>query len=152
MVGDNRIKSGGPDQLSGYGAPMRQMHAVVAFSSLPLFLGALLSDWAYASSYQVQWTNFADWLNAGGLALAVVALVWAALAELRRPWRQPGPRWLPVALLVVTVILGIVNAFVHAKDGWAAMPAAPVLSLLVLLVAGAASVVGLARSDRKVHA
>nr|WP_145552820.1 hypothetical protein [Variovorax boronicumulans] len=128
------------------------MHAVVAFSSLPSFLGAALCDWAYASSYQVQWTNFADWLNAGGLALAVVAFAWAALAELLKPWHRAGGRWLYVALLAVTVVVGIVNAFVHAKDGWAAMPAAPVLSLLALLLASAASVVGLARFSRKVQA
>ena len=34
---------------------------------LPLFLGALLSDAAYASSYEVQCINFAEWLIAGGL-------------------------------------------------------------------------------------
>ncbi len=59
------------------------MHAVLTFSTLPLFLGALLSDWAYARSYQVQWTNFASWLIAGGLVLAGLALLWAAVDVLR---------------------------------------------------------------------
>jgi hypothetical protein len=51
------------------------MHAVLIFSTIPLFPGAVLSDWAYAESYQVQWTNLASWLGAGGLPLAVAALV-----------------------------------------------------------------------------
>jgi uncharacterized membrane protein len=151
-VAVNSLVSGGPDGLPRNEATTLRMHAVVACSSLPLFLGTLLSDWAYASTYQVQWTNFADWLNAGGLMLAVVALVWAALAEISQPWRRSGRRWLATALLAVTVVLGTLNAFVHAKDGWAAMPAAPVLSLLVLLAAAAASVVGLARLGGRAQA
>lgn len=150
-MADNRITRDNPDRLSIDRAPVRRMHAVVAFASLPLFLGALLSDLAYASSFQVQWTNFADWLNAGGLTLAVLALVWAVLAELlSRPRHPPGRRWLHATLLAATVVLGLANAFVHAKDGWAAMPAATVLSLCVLVTAAAASVVGLTHFGRKV--
>lgn len=147
---DNTISRDGQDRLFIDRVPVWRMHAVVASASVPLFLGTLLSDLAYASSYQVQWTNFADWLNAGGVALAVLALVWAALAELGRPRHPPGRRWLHAALLAVTVVLGLANAFVHAKDGWAAMPTATVLSLLVLVIAAAASVVGLAQLGRKV--
>ena len=55
------------------------MHAVIAFSSVPLFLGALLGDWAYARSEQVQWAHFASWLIAGGLIVAGIALLWAAV-------------------------------------------------------------------------
>ena len=59
------------------------MHAIVLLSSLPLFVGALLSDWAYTSSYQVQWLNFAAWLIVGGLLLAGPALLWGAADVLR---------------------------------------------------------------------
>lgn len=152
-MADNRITRDGPDGPFVDSAPVRRMHAVVAFASLPLFLGAFLSDLAYASSFQVQWTNFADWLNVGGLTLAVLALVWAVLAELMIKPRHPlGRQWLHAALLAVTVILGLANAFVHAKDGWAAMPTAPVLSLCVLVMAAAASVAGLTNFGRKVAA
>src|SRR3546814_5562368 len=41
---------------------LRPMHAILLAGTVPLFLGAMLSDIAYASSYQVQWTNFASWL------------------------------------------------------------------------------------------
>ena len=59
------------------------MHAIVLISSLPLFFGALLSDWAYTSSHQVQWLNFAAWLITGGLLIAGPALLWGAADLLR---------------------------------------------------------------------
>jgi len=61
------------------------MHAVIAFSSVPLFLGALLSGWANAGSHQIQWVNFAAWLIAAGLLMAGPALLWGAIDVLRSP-------------------------------------------------------------------
>lgn len=123
------------------------MHAVLAFSALPLFLGALLSDWAYARSEQVQWTNFAAWLIAGGLVFAGLALLWAAVDVLRTRAHRRGALYL--LLLLGSVALGFVNALVHAKDGWAAMPAGLVLSAVVLLLAAVASGIGLAGLPRR---
>ena len=120
------------------------MHAVLATSALPLFLGALLSDWAYSTSYQVQWTNFADWLGAAGLVLLGVALLWALVSLLSRRTPRPRRAGLYLALLGASVVLGFVNALVHAKDGFAAMPEATILSALVLLLAATACVMGLA--------
>jgi uncharacterized membrane protein len=124
------------------------MHAILVFSALPLFLGALLSDWAYASSYQVQWTNFASWLIAGGLVFAGVALLWAGLDRLRTRAVRDRRNALYLVALLATFVLGFVNALVHAKDAWAAMPAGLWLSLLVLLlvvVAGGLGATGLRR-------
>ncbi len=125
------------------------MHAVLAFSTLPLFLGALLSDWAYAASYQVQWTNFASWLIAGGLVLAGVALAWAAVDVLRsaRIDRRAGAVYL--LLLLAGFVLGFVNALVHAKDAWAALPAGLLLSVVVLPLLAGASAIGLSRLRRR---
>lgn len=125
------------------------MHAVLAFSALPLFLGALLSDWAYAQSYQVQWTNFASWLIAGGLVFAGFALLWAAVDVLRSSATRHSRGTLYVVLLLASFVLGFVNALVHAKDAWAAMPAGLVLSVVVLLLAAVASVIGLAALRRR---
>jgi uncharacterized membrane protein len=125
------------------------MHAVLAFSSVPLFLGALLSDWAYAKSAEVQWSNFSAWLIAGGLVLVGIALLWAAVDVLRaRAVRHRG-RGLYVVLLLASLLLGFVNALVHAKDAWAAMPAGLVLSVVVLALALVASAIGLAGVSRR---
>ena len=45
--------------------PPGPLHATLLAGSVPLFLGALLSDVAYYQTYQIQWSNFASWLIAG---------------------------------------------------------------------------------------
>ncbi len=122
------------------------MHVVLVFSALPLVLGALLSNWAYAASEQVQWTNFASWLMAGGLVFVGLALVWALVDLLRRRGARDRRGRLYLLALAVGFAVGFVNALVHEKDAWAAMPAAlwlSALALLALLVAGGLGWTGL---------
>ncbi len=113
------------------------MHPVNAFfvsATVTLFLGALLSDLAYATSYQVQWTNFASWLIAAGLLFGGITLVFA-LVGLRHPDRREGPYlWYGFALFA-TWALGFINALIHVKDAWAVMPEGLILSAIVLLLA-----------------
>ena len=120
------------------------MHAIALLLSLPLFVGALLSDWAYNSSYQVQWVNFAAWLIAGGLLAAGPALLWGAVDVLRSPATRHRRGMTYLSLLLATVVVAFINALVHAKDGWAAMPTGLILSAVVVLLAAAASEVGFA--------
>ena len=121
-----------------YSQPVHPVHAVLVSSALPLFLGALLSDWAYSSTYEIQWTNFASWLIAGALVFVGLALVWAVIDSLRADVDRRHDRWIHVGLLAVTFVVGFVNALVHAKDGWAAMPAGLILSIVTFLLALAA--------------
>ena len=114
------------------------VHAVLLASILPLFLGALLSDWAYSSSYQIQWTNFASWLIAGALVFGGLALVWAVIELLRSDAVERRKGLLYVLVLLAAWILGFVNALVHAKDAWAAMPTGFILSVIVFILAFAA--------------
>lgn len=123
---------------------MSGMHAVIASSSVPLFLGALLSDWAYASSHQIQWLNFAAWLIAGGLLISGPALLWGAADVLRSSANRHRRGLIYLTLLLATFVVGSVDALVHAKDGWAAMPAGLILSAVVVVLATTASAVGLA--------
>lgn len=123
-------------------------HAVLLAGALPLFLGALLADWAYSATYEVQWTNFASWLIAGGLVFAGFALLWSIVDLLRRSAaRRAG--WIGVLLLAAVFVFGFINALVHAKDAWAAMPAGLILSLIVAVLAVAAIWAGFARFGRK---
>jgi len=118
------------------------VHAVLLASSLPLFLGALLSDWAYSSTYQVQWLNFASWLIAGALVFAGAALLWAAIDFFRADVSKDRHGALYIVVLLTTFALGFINALVHAKDAWATMPAGLVLSVLVFIAALAAAWLG----------
>lgn len=122
--------------------PIHPLHAIVLAFPLPLFVGALLSDLAYDASYQVQWTNFAAWLIAGALLMGGLALLWALVEwALSGPARTARHAVHAVALLVMGGV-GFINALVHAKDAWAAMPAGLWLSLASALLALVASWVG----------
>lgn len=118
------------------------LHATLLAGSVPLFLGALLSDIAYGQTYQIQWANFASWLIAGALVFCGLALL-CALVNLVRAERKAGAPALYVLLLLVTWILGLVNAFQHAKDAYASMPGGLILSAIVLLLTLAATWTGL---------
>ncbi len=116
-------------------------HAVFLAGTTPLFLGAMLSDIAYAQTYQVQWTNFASWLIAGGLVFGGVVLL-LALVDLVRAGHRGGRQLVYFVLVLATWVLGFINALVHAKDAWGAMPAGLVLSVVVTVLACLATWIG----------
>lgn len=111
------------------------VHAVLLASIVPLFLGALLSDWAYYRSYQLQWSNFAAWLIAGALVFAGAALAWTVIDFFRADVGRGRRNALYLVALLTTFVLGFINALVHAKDAWAVMPLGLVLSVFVFLLA-----------------
>jgi uncharacterized membrane protein len=125
-----------------YWSPPGLLHTILLAGSVPLFLGALLNDIAYFKTHQIQWSNFASWLIAGGLLCAGLALVFA-LANLLRAKRKSGSPSVYFVLLLVTWVLGLVNAFQHAKDAWAVMPSGLVLSAIVFLLICLAAWAGL---------
>lgn len=123
------------------------IHPVQAFllaGTFTLFLAAVLNDSAYWSTYEVQWTNFASWLIAGGLLFGGVALLWA-LVDLRHAALRRGRYLVYVLLLLSAWVLGLIDALVHARDAWAAMPEGLVLSVVVVLLVGAATWLGFSR-------
>ena len=120
--------------VSGDGMHRGGLHPVHAV----LLAGAMLSDIAYSSSYQVQWTNFASWLIAGGLLFSSFALLWSGIDLLRADRR--GKRALAqFLLLLATWVLGFINALIHAKDAWGSMPEGLILSIIVAVLAIAAA-------------
>ena len=121
---------------------LHPVHAVLLAATIPLFMGALISDIAYSNSYQVQWTNFASWLIAGGLVFNSFALLWTVIDRLRAGDRGRRPTLYFLLLLAATFVLGFFNSLIHAKDAWAAMPAGLILSLIVFILALAATWLG----------
>ncbi|WP_243455877.1 hypothetical protein [Sphingosinicella sp. BN140058] len=122
---------------------LHPVQAVLLAGILPLFLGGLLSDWAYATTAEVQWSNFAAWLIAGAMVFTGFSLLWSFLALLRnRSWR--GRRLVTFVLLLAAFILGFVNSFVHARDAWGIMPGAMILSVIVTVIALGAVGIGFA--------
>lgn len=122
--------------------PLHPLHAILLAFPFPLFLGTLFSDIAYARTFQIQWANFAQWLNAGGLLMGVLVLALALTGMLRRDARGDRRRAVYALLVLATGILGLWNALVHAKDAWAVMPEGLWLSAASALAAVAASWTG----------
>jgi len=123
---------------------LHPLHAILLAFAFPLFLGALLSDLAYARTFHVQWSNFASWLIAGGLLFSAFAVLWSLIDLARsRPGRR-GRAALYFVVLLAMWALGFVNALVHAKDAFAIMPEALYLSVAVALLALVASWIGYA--------
>ncbi|AWK88795.1 DUF2231 domain-containing protein [Azospirillum thermophilum] len=117
------------------------VHAVLLASTVPLFLGGLLGDVAYARTQQIQWSNFAAWLIAAGMVFAGLALSWGLVDLVRAP-RRGGRPLLYVLLLLAVFVLGLNSSFIHARDAWGSMPEGLVLSAVVAVLAVLATWVG----------
>lgn len=122
--------------------PIHPLHAILLAFPLPLFLGALLSDLAYWSSFQIQWINFSAWLIAGALLVGGFTLLWAVIELARSGTARTGRQIAYFFALLIMWVLGFINALVHAKDAWATMPGSLYLSIIVTLLALAAAWIG----------
>lgn len=127
---------------------LHPIHGVLLAGSIPLFLGSLLSDLAYSSSYQIQWSTFASWFTLGGLVFTGFALLWAIINLIRA--NNSGGRALLYTLfytllLLTTWVMGFFNSLVHARDAWGSMPSGLVLSAIIFLLACASTWIGFAK-------
>lgn len=116
------------------------LHAVLLGGALALFLGALLSDIAYARTYEIQWNNFASWLIAGGLVVSGAAMVCAVIGLL--PSRRTRQSVFHAIVLLAAWLASLLNALWHARDAWASMPTGLVLSAVVFVLACLAAWLG----------
>lgn len=123
-----------PSAAHRYSFAIYPLHAVLLAGIIPLFLGAMLSDIAYASSYHIQWNNFASWLIAGGLLFTGITLILAIIDAVRTRLRVRS-RLVYTGLLLLTFVVGFINALVHAKDAWASMPTGLILSVVITVLA-----------------
>ena len=114
-------------------------HAAALAGAFPLFLGALLCDWAYYNEHQIQWSNFASWLLIGAMVMLSIALLCAIIGFFRGT-RRP----LYLLVLAATWLVGLFDALHHGRDAWAIMPTALVLSLLATVLALVATWLGFA--------
>jgi uncharacterized membrane protein len=100
------------------------------------FVGTLLTDLAYWQTTNYIWETFSIWLLTAGCVVAA----FAAIAGLVTWFTHRHVRSLPFAGLhvltsVVALVLSIVNAFVHSRDGYVAVvPQGLTLSIVVVVL------------------
>ena len=128
----SRLSDHPPARVSIAGQPL--FGALVAVPAV-CFAGALLTDVTYSRSPDMQWANFSAWLLAFAELFGVLALL-VALIDLThaRVRRIPAARWQAVGLIVV-MVLGLFNNFVHSRDAWTSVvPQGLVISAVTVLV------------------
>lgn len=113
------------------------LHAILLAFPVALYPAALLTDITYLNTAQIQWTNFSSWLIAGADLFAGLVLAWALIGLFAgRARHSRGRGILYLIVVAVMFILGVVNAFQHARDGWHSVGTLGlVLSILCTLLA-----------------
>lgn len=96
------------------------------------FIGALCTDLAYdRSGGNLIWLNFSSWLLASGLVFGGIVVVLMLIDMVRLPQLRNSEGWAAFALLIAAWVVELINAFVHARDGWTAVvPSGLILSAI----------------------
>ena len=126
------------------------VHGIVLSFPVALFSAAVASDIAYLKTSETQWTNFSSWMIAGALVFGGLLLAWALIdwiVKLRRP--DSRHRLLYLATVAVMWVVGLVNAFHHARDGWSSVGTTGViLSVVTMVLALVAAWMSFSRTAR----
>lgn len=122
-------------------SPSNAIQGILLSFPVALFSTALASDIAYLKTSEIQLTNFASWAIAGALVFGGLVVAWALvdwLVKLRRP--DSRSRLSYFVVLAAMWLIGLVNAFHHARDAWSSVGTAgvglSVVTTVLALVAG----------------
>ena len=105
------------------------------------FLGALLTDLAYAQSGgNLLWLAFSSWLLLAGLLVGAIAAL-ILLVDVIRDAGMRGPfGFAHLLFFYAALLVELFNIFIHERDGWTAVvPIGMTLSVIgtvAILVAG----------------
>ena len=124
------------------------IHKILVSFSAAYFAGALVTDLAYWQMPDVLWERFSIWLITAGLIMAGVATI-AYVIDLAGRRQIDRPTWPRVVGYGIAVLLSLINAFVHSRDGYTAVvPTGLMLSGLVIFVLLLTAWVGMALANR----
>jgi uncharacterized membrane protein len=121
---------------------------LVSFS-VAYFAGALVTDLVYWQTPDVLWERFSIWLIAAGLIMAGLATI-AYVIDLAGGRQINRPSWPRVVGYALAVLLSLINAFVHSRDGYTAVvPTGLMLSGIVIAVLLLTAWVAMALANRQ---
>jgi uncharacterized membrane protein len=98
------------------------------------FVAVMIFDIIYAKTANVLWVKGAAWLVTLGLLFAIIpqlinlAVVWFGKRRVRS-----GAQVINFWLNVVAIVAALINAFVHSRDAYAAMPTGVWLAVVTVL-------------------
>ena len=121
--------------------PRRLFHPGLVAIGSTLLISAFITDGVYWQTMLFQWNNFSGWLITAGLIIALLAAIAFVIDLASR--RMVAVAWLRFFGLAIAVLLSVLNAFVHSRDGYAAViPEGIVLSTVVTILLVAVGVGG----------
>ncbi|GAA0533669.1 DUF2231 domain-containing protein [Rhizomicrobium palustre] len=100
------------------------------------FVATLLTDIAYANSYEPQWANMSSWFLAIGLLVSAFVVI-TGLTDFagERRIRSLRKAWIHGIGNGIALLVAIWNAFVHTHDGYTGVvPTGITLSAIVVLI------------------
>lgn len=112
------------------------VHSLLVPFPIVSFIGALLADIAYSRTLDFMWADFAVWMLAFGLMFGGLAAIAGIFDFLRKPHVRKQAIGLVHALgNDVAIVLALINAFVHSRDGYTAVvPTGITLSVLTVAI------------------
>jgi uncharacterized membrane protein len=114
------------------------IHPMLVPFPIVCFIGAWLTDIAYANTYDPAWATSSSWLLTVGLIMAVFAVIAGAIDYFSdSPIRSYPAAKVHVIGNIVALVLTIINAFVHSRDGYTSVvPTGITLSTIVVVILG----------------
>jgi uncharacterized membrane protein len=124
------------DSSSIAGLAGRPIYPMLAPLPLPCFAGAFVTDIVYWRAPVAMWETFSVWLITAGLVMAGFAALAAFIDLVRnRSIRSLQPAWPHVLGNGLALVLSLINAFVHSRDGYTAVvPTGLILSGVVVVI------------------
>ncbi|MGN6515345.1 MAG: DUF2231 domain-containing protein [Rhizomicrobium sp.] len=112
------------------------IHVMLVPVPIVCYIGALLTDIAYAETANMQWANMSVWLITFGVIFTILAAIAGAIDFFSEPRiRALNNAWIHVIGNVVVLIISIFNGFVHSRDAYTSVvPTGLILSIIVVLI------------------
>ncbi len=108
-------------------------HARITPLASGLLIAAVVTDLFYWLTVSTQWETFSIWLITAGLLVAAVAAIAFVVDLLTHRDLEVAP--LKFTLFFSAAVVGVINAFVHSRDGFTAVvPTGLGLSALTALL------------------
>jgi uncharacterized membrane protein len=112
------------------------IHPMLVPVPIACFVGTLITDITYWRTANMQWANMSAWMLVAGLIVALLAVI-AGLVDFvgDRRIRDLRAVWIHAGGNALALIVAIINAFVHSRDGYTSVvPTGLILSVLTVLI------------------
>ena len=147
VTGTNFIEDANPRSTVKRGG--QPIHRILVPFPIACFTGALVTDIVYWQTADIMWETFSDWLITVGLIMAGFAII-AFVIDVLGGKRIRNLAWSHAVGYALAVLLSLLNAFVHSRDGYTAVvPTGLTLSGLVVVILLFTSWVGRALISRR---